>query len=392
LADYLLTGALIGIASLHKLYALALWPALVLAHILRKDRQQWTIRAMICLCGSICVGVVLHIAGAPGLIDFGNVEGFVRTQYETQGLDLMESLYMRVDNVSFYLRSFRWALDNPLIVLSLCGGILALCRREHILVIITIPTIVLLASLSVSVSPVLRGQHYVLMGIPAALILAGYFIRESWAVGLSSRRVIHKAGATVLALIMILVLVKLASASFKFNFGQHGEYVRRIALKWTQDHVPPGSKVLIGAAQDYIPHYTIPILDLAEKYDRRLKEANYASVGGLFWKRQHEVPYWRALRNIPTAKRYDLIPLFYKREWENLQHYLDQGVEYIIIRPSKLTTSPRLSRIRKPVKVSQLHFYKQLQSEHRIRLVKRFEGLTLYGEHEVVLLYAVQRN
>ncbi len=72
-----------------------------------------------------------------------------------------------------------------------------------------------------------------------------------------------------------------------------------------------------------------------------------------------------------------------------VEEYSMEGVQYIIIQPTKITKRSRRSKVMDDPKSS---FYKQLISDNRVRLLKKFKGITLYGEPASIELYAIERG
>jgi hypothetical protein len=359
--DYALAALFAALATTTKMPGILLMLPLLLAHTyaVRADRggvRGWLGSGNLWLA-AVTFGVVLVVTN-PGIVNAAN---FLSLYAEAPGDgldgDTMGAMgavagVSRPNLYLYYLSAIRDSMGWPLFLLSIVGVAWSIWRRTPADVILISYAVITYAAISATTHASVYYPRYALPVIVVLLVLAGRAL--SSLVGADpSRRV---AVAAMSAIFLIAVPLK-ESASKGAAFTQMDS--RTIALQWFESNVPSGSRVLIEGGKIGPVRSTVPLQDTADAMQRRID----------YWRRieprQAKLVEYRLA--VHTGGGYDLI-LIQPGSVRTLDEYAAMGVEYFVIRPDVFLASRKAG-------VVGPGFLKELQTDSRVSLIQRFEGV-----------------
>jgi Dolichyl-phosphate-mannose-protein mannosyltransferase len=227
--DYVLAGALTGLAFAAKYQGLALLAPLTLAHLLRSSQRR---RANLMLSSAACLAVA--VVGFPSLVtEPGKV---MRDVYEhlylsaTSGYDGLDPAGGYVS----YAKALGIGLGWPLLLTAVAGIALSVVRRHRALLVLGSLPLVLFLVLG---SQQLFFARFLLPAVPALLVEA--------AVVVDAVATIRPALGLGLAL---LVAIPTLSDSVRFDVLLGRDDTRRLARDWIEANLADGSRLVVDAA------------------------------------------------------------------------------------------------------------------------------------------------
>jgi hypothetical protein len=223
--DYVVAGALVGVAFASKYQCAALAVPWLLAHV-QHGRRRRDVDLLI----GVGVAAVAAVIACPPLVTetrrlVGDVYVFLvlPSRLGFEGLD-PAGAYV------YYLKSFGWGIGWPLLVLGCIGGVRAVMHRDWPLLVV--------ASLPISLYAVMGSSHmyvarFQLPGIPSLIVLAAVVLydigRASWVVSVG---------------LAAAVLVGTVPATVQFDTLLTREDTRTAARDWIQSNIPRSAHVL----------------------------------------------------------------------------------------------------------------------------------------------------
>jgi hypothetical protein len=301
-------------------------------------------------------GFVVSIAGTFRMV--GEVVGGAE---ETGG----EYAYVE-QKANLWLFYGRVLLDSQgpgLLGLSLLGAGVGLARRfrEALLHLLFVVPFFLLIAGATSVH--LYYARYIVPLLPGLCLLAGIGLDEL----VRRLRGPESLGMGVAVALAGLVLVEPGLAVTQWNRRQSRTDTRTIAVEWIQANVPHRSRVLLEGFPEESAQLAIPIGDLKRNVREMIEELHETDPG--------KARFWELKIETMTPPLYDLVTVRHFEPWETLEDYLEDGVEYVVLRTDFFRPDRRVSRKHDPITVeTRTAFYRELTGSSRAERLASFEA------------------
>ncbi len=373
---YLLAGIAISAATATKAYGILLWLIMVIVHIMA-DRSQGSCGALrrIFHKKMILTGVVFV------LVWWALDPSIVVIMLTKTGILAQKFLHRPISDSSpvthfrFYFNIVRWNIGNVLTLFFMIGLAVAFLKKRIEILAFATFSVIFLMLLCLNKETILVYPRYVLMTLPFLFITSVYGLM------VVSDRIASGSGRIrfVIATLLLPVLFagyvtwngleSLLNARF---YGTSFVPIQAQTKEWFERNVPAGTKIMMKGEEVWPGNQTIPLYALSgyymEKYEKALR-------AGVLFKNMEALPYLATAKGL---KRYDLIVVDRYEEWQNLDTYLQEGVEFFVIHVNQFAEGYVDKRTIKGGK-SRVRFYKELKQSKKVFLEKRFEGLTLQG-------------
>lgn len=374
---YLWTGFFIALASMTKLPGVVLLVPFFIAHLVfqRNLGKAWlpAIFAKDGLLGFI-VFLVVYVAGAPGIVIY--LPGIVSTVFglygiegeaeddmsdEPPGTGGMEDAGVELATASdfqafnFYLGATIESMGWPVFILSIIGLLYAaryLRAKNWVLISFVVTFFVLLA---LSAQADMAFNRYVLPFLPALAVLAAAplvdLIRKLFEPRMNYRPVV--------AIIALAAVAPSFLAAIENNQAFGIVDSRTQAKNWIEEKVPAGATVLIEGFSAQVYRASAPILNSEENTREAIRAFRENGENG-------KAKYFQFELEARTGKRYDLYFYLWDK-LEPLEFYLDEGIDWYVIRPSALLNSAKYAGIGQ-------QFLDEVRNSGRLEMQVRFDG------------------
>ena len=386
LRDYVLSGLVIAAATATKLYGVMLLLPFSLAHFLS---NQWVSPTPVfskLFHQKLIVALLVFVSAVPILspalllhyLESGLGEGFLPTLKSDAPLILP---------IMYYLNVLRWNIGNSLLPFLLVGMVVGFIRFQKEICVVASFALVFFIALGLRKESLMIYDRYLLISLPMFFVVLVYgveVVREKVLVVLVGQNIQKLVSSGVVVIVGCVMAwngmeTLLANPLYQTSFIP----AREKALRWVEQHIPPGSNVVLRGEQRPWPgNSTLPLYDLREHY---LKQ--YETVKNL----PESEPSLRFLLDLAHAgdvKRYDLIMEDRYAIWENPEAYIKLGAEYFLVNVEYFKGQIGSQRSLKAA-ASRQEFYKALQASQAVQLRKRFEGKTLQGGVRTIEVYQV---
>ena len=359
LRDYALAALSAALATTTKLPGLLLLLPLLIAHMYRMGRsgQPWTAWitsrrmwiAFLLFCAVLIAtnpAVVLHFdplafysSDHNDALEAGEIPG------DSPGADSRPNLH------GYYLNVLLQSMGWPLFGLSLIAvGHAALRRRPADIILLSYATVTYVAITSTT-SEALYYPRYALPIIVVLAILGGRTFCQFLA-----RVPRWHVAATVSATAIILAFP--LSQSVKVSYSLTQTDTRTRAKAWFDEHVPPGSRVLIEGSKIAASRLTVPLADSRESLEHRIA----------YWEvhEPRQAKYLEMMRTVSAGGGYRL-ELIRLDSVASLDDYLAGGIEYFVVRPQYFASARKAGG-------GSARLLLALRSDPRLVLLQRFEA------------------
>ena len=386
LRDYVYSGLLIAAATATKLYGVMLLLPFSLSHFLS---NQWASdtpilsklfhrKLMVALLVFVCAVVILSPELMGHYLRVGLNEGMLPT---------IETDTPKIFTMPYYLNALRWNLGNGMLPFLLFGMLVGFKRLQKDICIIVFFALAFFIALGLRKESLFIADRYLLLSLPMFFIVLVYgveVVREKVLVVLVSQNQQKLVSSGVVVIVGCVMAwngmeTLLANPLYQTSFSP----AREKALCWVEQHIPPGSKVVLRGEQRPWPgNSTLPLYDLREHY---LKQ--YETVKNLP-EREPSLRFLLDLAHARDVNRYDLIMEDRYAIWKDPEAYIKMGAEYFLVNVEYFQGQIGSQRSLKAA-VSRQEFYRALQASHAVQLRKRFEGKTLQGGVRTIEVYQV---
>jgi hypothetical protein len=151
---------------------------------------------------------------------------------------------------------------------------------------------------------------------------------------------------------------------------------RTIAKEWFEQHVPAGSKVVIEGQKIEPTRLTVPLRDSTENMRENITYYRSREPG--------KAKYLEFKLQVTNGKSYDLVYVT-RKSLQSLDHYVDDGVEYVVVRPDALLESRKVG-------LEGPDFLEALRNDARVSLLKRFESHPATRPGPDIEIYGIEPN
>ena len=378
--DYIWAAFFASLATTTKFPAILLLFPLLVAHFYYVYRSGGMVRQFFLsryLWWAVVTFLVVLVVTNPGylvnpplpdLFGGGDVENAAGYELDDEGAELPPAPNL----FWFYITALAHSMGWPLLLVSFAGAAYALWRRTAADVLLLAFALIFYLALSGTGSE-LYYPRYILPVIVVLALLAGRLVYEQW----------PQAGATIAkrALAVTLVVVLVALPAYRSIINNHlltQPDTRALARQWFEEHIPPGSRVLIEGVKIEPTRLTVPLQDTAEN----LRE--YAQ----FYRTREpgKTKYLNFKMQVLSGPTYDLTLISPSDlELHDLDYFKDAGIQYLVIRPEAFAHS-RKTAIAGPA------FLEELNNDPDVSLTKRFENYVNGPTGPDIDIYRIDSN
>lgn len=376
-SDYLLASLFAALATTTKLPGVIVLVPLLMAHSYAIQRESGGIRAWLSkrdFWFAAAVFLVVLVATNPGILfKSGYLSLFTETAGGNgkEGVDAETAYFVRErpNLYLYYLFVVRDSMGWPLFILGLASLAFALLRRTPLDLMLVVFALINYLAISSTTSDVLYYPRYALPIIFVFAVLAGRFLDET--IGFASR---WRSLVTIGAL-MLCAGPPIAQAMVTMNALARPD-TRTLAAEWFEKNVPTGSHVLIESGKITADRATVPLRDSVAALERR-------------------IAHWRLVE--PKQARYLELKLATHQgggfnleladldEIASIEEYSQRGIEYFVVRPAYFLASRRAG-------TGSAALIRDLRSDSRVTLLKRFEGDTRTQLGPTIEIYRLSRK
>lgn len=353
--DYFLAAVFAAMATATKMPALLLVISLLVAHWLYARSAGMSGRDTILdarLWQSAGIFVVLYIVLAPGILFsfddqvvglVGRLTGSEAPAVADEAAAAMPNLFL------YYIEHLIAGMSLPVFLVCVAGLGFGLWKRTSADIVLISFGLVMYLAISSSTDSHLYFPRYLTPIMPVLVLLGGRLLAE----GVS--RFAGERSPAVAGLVMVALAAWPLAAIAANNEALVRPDTRVVAKEWVLANIPAGSKVFLEGFQARVFPATIPL----ENSEENLKEA----IAAFGESEPGKAKYFRMKLKVLEDVTYDL-ELVQPSSLGRLEDYLDDGVEYFVVRPDNYTGSRLQDHWR--------DFVRDLEQHPRVSLLKDF--------------------
>jgi hypothetical protein len=374
LRDYLLAGALGGLAISAKYNAITVTVAIAAAHLLRNPDENVLKNLKTnfhYLAAAMSLVVIFFFVGTPfALLDF---KTFLRDlEFIKHVVTRGDAGHNYISTMGFYLQELflpgQWSWNqNYLGVILLAGLVVALFRRQRVEGVILAFVVAHFIYFTYKTSSQLPKPHYLLPMMPVMFIFGAKLFELAFQKIKADafQNVLLFGGAS-------LFLIPSASQTVMFDYELAQTSTDQLARQWVLEQVPAGTRILqVGRHDLALRENRASLLENLSDSPEEVLEAKLnvlKKYTGKTYYIQHLNPGWNVTEEmVESMKEMPLGVDLPEQEALALSYWRDKQMDYVVIMGERQRVRESFEEV---VHVSLREFNRQLEIE--VRLIKEF--------------------